>query len=175
MRVTLIAVQSLDGFITKHATSGSAFASLADQNHLRKALADFDCSVMGAETYRTARALIRDHMRAPRLRTVLTRTPQNFAADVRPGILEFSSAFPIELLNDLSARGHQRCALLGGAQIHSLFLKAGLVDELWLTIEPMLFGMGTPLIAEAVDIRLKRLSTENLTADTALLKYEVLR
>jgi len=175
MRVTLIAAQSLDGFITKHATPGSAFASAADQLHLRKALANFDCSVMGAETYRTARELIRDRMRAPRLRMVLTRTPQNFSADIRPGILEFSSASPAELLSDLAARGHQRCALLGGAQIHSLFLKAGLVNELWLTIEPMLFGSGMPLVAEAVDIRLKRLSTESLTADTALMKYEVLR
>jgi dihydrofolate reductase len=175
MRVTLIAVQSLDGFITKHSTPGSAFASPADQSHLRKALADFDCSVMGAETYRTARELIRDRMRAPRLRIVLTRTPQNFAADVRPGLLEFSSASPVELLSDLAARGHQRCALIGGAQIHSLFLKANLVNELWLTIEPLLFGGGTPLVDDAVDIRLKRLSTENLTADTTLVKYEVLR
>jgi hypothetical protein len=54
MRVTLIAVQSLDGFITKHATPGSDFASLADQVHLRSALAGFDCSVMGAETYLTS-------------------------------------------------------------------------------------------------------------------------
>jgi dihydrofolate reductase len=175
MRVTLIAVQSLDGFITKHATPGSAFASAADQNHLRKTLVDFDCSVMGAETYRTTRDWIRERMRAPRMRIVLTRTPQNFAPDARSGVLEFSAASPIDLLKELSARGHQRCALLGGAQIYSLFLKAALVDELWLTIEPCLFGAGTPLVSEALDIRLRHLSTENLTADTALSKYEVLR
>ncbi|ATC65756.1 deaminase [Nibricoccus aquaticus] len=175
MRVTLIAAQSLDGFITKHAAPGSDFASSADQVHLRNALAGFDCSVMGAETYRTARTQIRERLTPPRLRTVLTRSPQNFAADTLPGLLEFSSASPAQLLADLSARALRRCALLGGAQIHSLFLNSHLIDELWLTVEPALFGRGTPLLAQATDTRLRLLSQEKLAADTILLKYEVLR
>lgn len=175
MRVTLIAVQSLDGFITKHATPGSDFASPADQAHLRNALAGFDCSVMGAETYRTARELIRERMTSPRLRTVLTRSPQTFVADTLSDRLEFSAAAPRQLLADLSARGLSQCALLGGAQIHSLFLNACLVDELWLTVEPVLFGRGTPLLAQSADTRLRLLSDQKLAAGTLLLKYEVLR
>jgi dihydrofolate reductase len=175
MRVTLIAVQSLDGFITKHATPGSDFASPADQEHLRNTLAGFDCSVMGAETYRTAREQIRARLTSPRLRTVLTRSPQTFLADTVPDRLEFSSASPAQLLADLGARSLHHCALLGGAQIHSLFLNAQLVNELWLTIEPVLFGQGTPLLANATDTRLRFLSEEKLAADTLLLKYEVIR
>jgi dihydrofolate reductase len=175
MRVTLIAVQSLDGFITKHATPGSDFASPADQVHLRSALAGFDCSVMGAETYRTSRELIRERMIAPRLRIVMSRTPEKFAADTLPGRLEFSSSTPAELLTSLQSRGHRACALLGGAQMHSLFLNAGLVNELWLTIEPLLFGRGTRLLADSADLRLSLLSEQRLAADTLLLKYEVLR
>ncbi len=175
MRVTLIAAQSLDGFITKHDTPGSYFASPADQAHLRNALAGFDCSVMGAETYRVARTQIRERLTSPRLRTILTRSPQAFAADTLPGLLEFSSASPAQLLSALSARGLRRCALLGGAQIHSLLLNARLIDELWLTVEPVLFGRGTPLLAQATDTRLRLLTEEKLAADTLLLKYEVLR
>jgi dihydrofolate reductase len=174
MRITLIAAQSLDGFITKHTTPGSDFASAADQAHLRASLAGFDCSVMGAETYRTARTLIRDRLSPPRLRVVLSRTPATLAADTVPGLLEFSSAAPASLIADLEARGHRSCALLGGAQIHSLFLRAGLVNELWLTIEPVLFGHGTPLLAGKTDTRLRLLADEALSGDTRLLKYEVL-
>ena len=175
MRVTLIAAQSLDGFISKHDIPGSDFASTADQTHLRASLAAFDCSIMGAETYRTSRTQIRERMTSPRLRIVLTRCPQAFSADALPGRLEFSSASPQKLLAELRARGLGCCALLGGAQIHSLFLAAALIDELWLTVEPLLFGRGTPLLSSPADTRLRLRSEEKLAADTLLLKYEVLR
>jgi dihydrofolate reductase len=174
MRITLIAAQSLDGFITKHDTPGSAFASAEDQAHLRSALAGFDCSIMGAKTYRIARDQIRRHLSAPRRRIVLTRTPDAHASDAVPGLLEFSAARPARLLADLAAQGCSRCALLGGAQIHSLFLQAGLVNELWLTLEPVLFGAGTPLLSEPTDTRLRLLADEALSLNTRLMKYEVL-
>lgn len=174
MKITLIAAQSLDGFIAKHDVPGSAFASAADQAHLRQALAGFDCSVMGAETYRTSRSLIRERMTKPRLRVVLSRSPGVLKLDEIPGTLEFSSASPADLVTSLTSRGHRQCALLGGAQIHSLFLKANLVHELWLTIEPLLFGRGVSLLAEQTDTRLRLIANEALSSDTRLLKYEVL-
>jgi dihydrofolate reductase len=171
MRLTLIAAQSLDGFITRHDSPGSGFASAEDQAFLRSALRGFDCCIMGGETYRTAREAIRVSLMPERLRIVLTRTPGHFDDDSVPGKLEFTSASPAQLVADLRQRGLQRCAILGGAQIHSLFLEAGLVDELWLTIEPMLFGGGTPLIARRASTKLTLLASENLAPSTLLLKY----
>jgi len=173
MRLTLIAAQSLDGYITRHDTPGSAFASDADRAFFREALRDFDCCVMGGETYRTARDMIRALLMPERLRIVLTRTPEQFATDTVSGKLEFASTQPAQLITGLGARGFLRCAILGGAQIHSLFLEAGLVDELWLTIEPLLFGGGTPLLARRTSTRLKLIARENLSAETLLLKYRV--
>jgi riboflavin biosynthesis pyrimidine reductase len=57
-----------------------------------------------------------------------------------------------------------------------LFLAAGLVDEIWLTVEPLLFGGGTPLLAARVDVRLELLASEKLNAaGTLLLRYRVVR
>jgi len=173
MRITLLAVQSLDGFITRHDTSGSAFASAADKTHLRNALARFDCCVMGGTTYRLERARRPDRPLPARLQIVLTRSPDTFATETIPGRLEFTAASVPDLVTALRVRGMKNCALLGGSQIHSLFLGARLVDELWLTIEPRLFGNGTPLIAHRDDISLKFLSQQALTADTLVLKYVV--
>ncbi len=175
MRLTLIAVQSLDGFITKHDTPGSAFASSADQAHLSRALKNFDFSIMGGETYRQTRAFIRERMTHPRLRGILTRQPGAYADDVLPGTLEFFSTPPRELLASFAARGLNNGALLGGAQMHSLFLDAGLIDEIWLTVEPVLFGSGTPLLIQKTDTRLRLLGSENLSGHTLLLRYEVQR
>ncbi len=173
MRLTLIAAQSLDGFITRHDTPGSDFASAEDRAFFRAALRDFDCCVMGGETYRTARESIRATLMPERLRLVLTRTPAHFNNDSVPGKMEFTARPPAQLVHELHQRGLQHCAILGGAQIHSLFLEAGLIDELWLTIEPLLFGRGTPLLAMRTSTKLTLLSSEQLAPSTLLLKYRV--
>ena len=177
MQVTLIAVQSLDGCITRHGMPGAGFASGADQAHFRAALRQFDCSVMGRATYETLHQNGTLPPAPGRRRIVLTRSPERFIAGDRRGLdgPEFSAAAPAEIVARLRADGHRACAVLGGGQIHSLFLEAGLVDELWLTIEPRLFGGGTRLIAGPADVRLRLQSHELLGEDVLLLKYAVVR
>jgi dihydrofolate reductase len=175
MKVTLIAAQSLDGFITFHGVPGSAFTSAADKQYFSRALGEFDCRVMGAGTYRTAREITRRAAAQGALTLVVTRNPEAFAADVLPGQLEFTAQQPPEILAALSARHCSRCALIGGSEMHAVFLKAGAVDELWLTIEPRLFGKGKPLVGGALDVKLELLSNEALSAQTLLLKYRVLK
>lgn len=171
MHIILLAVQSLDGFITQHDLPGAGFASAEDQAHFKEALRTCDCSVMGAETYRTSRDVIRSNLTAARLRIVITRAPERHAADGVPGALEFTAAEPEAVAADLRGRGLRRCALLGGGAINAAFVAGNLVDELWLTIEPRLFGGGTPLLREAVDARLTLRSCHPLNPDTLLLKY----
>jgi riboflavin biosynthesis pyrimidine reductase len=109
------------------------------------------------------------------LRVIMTRSSGRYSADAVPGRLEFTQAAPQAIADDLRTRGFRHCALLGGSQVHSLFLAAGLVDEIWLTVEPALFGAGTPLLAHEADVRLELDATEKLGASTLLLKYRVLR
>jgi dihydrofolate reductase len=172
MRIVLIAAQSLDGFITQQDTPGSDFTSQADKTFFRDALRAFDCSISGANCYRATRDGYRRSLGShKRLNLVLTRNPSHFEPDVVPDGIEFRQATAQQLRDELVARGRGHCALLGGSQIYRLFLDAKLVDELWLTLEPRLFGSGTPLVAGACDFRLKLISTEALSTDVLLLKY----
>jgi dihydrofolate reductase len=176
MHTTLVAAQSLDGFITRHDTPGTAFTSAADKAHFSEMLATFDCSILGGETYRVARDFIRKRLTLNRRRIVLTRSPARWVSDAVLGALEFSAESPIILGQRLTAAGCQRCALLGGAQIHHLYLEAGLVDEVLLTIEPRLFGRGTPLIPQQIDITLTLVSVAPLgDSDSLLVRYRVNR
>jgi riboflavin biosynthesis pyrimidine reductase len=175
MRIVLIAAQSLDGFIAKPGQPGTAFTSPEDKARFRAMVADFDVTVFGGSTYRVSREAIRAQTPGRPLRIVLTRAPDRYAAEAFPGRLEFTSAPPAAIVHDLGARGFSRCALLGGSQIHSLFLAAGLVEEIWLTIEPLLFGAGTPLLADPAGTRLELQSLEKLGTSTLLAKYNVLR
>jgi dihydrofolate reductase len=175
MHLVLIAAQSLDGYITKHAEPGTAFTSPEDKSFFRSALPDFDVYFFGGETYRVSGDYIRERMPGTALRVVLTRTPERYTAEAGPGRVEFTDAAPAALVDQLAARGLRRGAILGGSQIHSLFLEAGLVDELWLTVEPVLFGQGTPLLHAPAEVPLEFRAMERLSANTLLLKYGVPR
>ena len=176
MRVVLVAAQSLDGFITRHEQPGTAFTSPEDRRWFPACLREFDCCVLGATTYRESRAAILAELpQAQRRRVVLTRDPDDFAADAQPGLLEFTSDAPGAVLARLSAAGLSRCALLGGGEINGLFLDAGFVDEAWITVEPRLFGGGRPLAAGRRDLRLHLLESERLGPDVLLLRYAITR
>lgn len=176
MQVTLIAAQSLDGYITQHDIKGTAFTSPEDKAHFAETLFGFDASIMGGETYRVARDFIRTRLTASRCRYVLTRNPDAYRADQASRELEFTDSEPAALIAALRARGHQKCALLGGAQIHSLFLNASLVDRLMVTIEPRLFGGGTPFLSMPADVSLTLKTHGRLgNGHTLVVEYEVLK
>jgi riboflavin biosynthesis pyrimidine reductase len=61
--------------------------------------------------------------------------------------------------------------LLGGATINRLFLEAGLVDRIWMTLEPEIFGTGRRLVDGPVDGRFCLDETKSLGDSTVLLKY----
>jgi riboflavin biosynthesis pyrimidine reductase len=53
-------------------------------------------------------------------------------------------------------------------------LRANLVDEILLTVEPKIFGPGVPLLAEfAGEARLELREVKRLNAQTILLRYVV--
>ncbi|MEX2381889.1 MAG: dihydrofolate reductase family protein [Opitutales bacterium] len=172
MEIILIAAISLDGFITKHDTPGSSFVSKEDRHYFRSVLPDFDCCILGAGSYRASRKWIREKMIPEALRVVLTRTPESFEEDEHPGSLEFTKKAPGDLVADLKHRGYRRCALLGGGRVYGEFLRSELVDLLWLTLEPRIFGEGTPLCRGRSDLSFELVSTEKLADHTLLLKYK---
>ena len=85
----------------------------------------------------------------------------------------FTDLPPAELLEDLAQKGYQEAAICGGASIYTMFLKAGLVDTLYLTIEPKLFGQGVNLLTEKLDLNLELREVKRLDERVVLLKYAV--
>lgn len=85
--------------------------------------------------------------------------------------MEFTDRPPEAVIKDLSRRGKRNTILLGGATLNRLFLEADLVDRLWLTLEPVVFGAGRRLVDGPVVSRFVFDSVENLDPSTLLLKY----
>ncbi len=176
MKVIMVMVTTLNGKITRGDNPDvSAFASKEDAALFHALKEHNRCYIMGAETFEASRTKIM--LRKGKLRVVMTHTPDKYKAEAVPGRLEFTSAAPGELLERLQKRGHRRVLLLGGATMNRIFLEAGLVDEIWVTVEPFVFGKGRNLVVGgAVEVSLRLISIERLNkAGTLHIRYKVLK
>lgn len=151
MHVVLFAAQSLDGWITRRHEPGDAFASAADKAHFREAIRPCDACVMGSATYAQGKERMRPAAFPALRRVIWTRSPSTpeRMAEAVPGVLEFTSETPVETVARLRADGRHRCAVLGGGQVNAAWLAAGLVDEVCVTVESWIFGVGVPLAGVA--------------------------
>jgi dihydrofolate reductase len=173
MITVLIAVVTLDGCITRHDQPGAqGWASPEDQAHFRSSTASCDVRIFGSGTYIPDREAFQRSAKAGVRKIVLTSEPDRFANDTVPGQLEFTSESPADLVRQLRSEGHLRCAVLGGGRVYGSFLAEGLIDEMELTVEPLVFGSGVRLAGDQpIDQRFALSSIDKLNDSTLLLRY----
>lgn len=83
----------------------------------------------------------------------------------------FTDAEPREIRALLEARRHTEAVIIGGTATVDAFMDAGLVDELILVVEPVLFGRGRPLLSRDLDRRLALLDVKQVNQNTVQLHY----
>lgn len=175
MKVVLAAVISVDGKITHGSLPGtSEWTSVADKKYFARLIAGSDAIVMGSRTYATARKNIK--ISPKRLRIVLTRNPRRYRKYEVPGQLEFSNDSPSAIIRRLFRQKHQRVLVAGGGEINALFLKANLVQHIYLTVEPKIFGTGKNIVYPIKMFKdLQLISVRRLNRQgTLLLQYDVM-
>jgi dihydrofolate reductase len=156
---------TVDGMIARDHAHFPDWTCRADKQMFKQLTQKAGVVIFGSRTFDTIGRVL-----PGRLNVVLTRHPERY----RPGKnLLFFSDSPERLIDELEKQGYQEAILAGGAIINTLFIKPELVDEILLTISPKLFGQGVPLFAERMDLDLRLISTQQLEADTILLRYGV--
>jgi dihydrofolate reductase len=142
MRVLLLAALTLDGKLARTHVDFVNWSSREDKRLFMHTTKDAGVLILGHNTYKTFPAPL-----PGRLHIVLTRAPAEQTPI--PGVVEFTNADPRAILDGLAARGYTTAVLGGGGTINRLFLAADLVDEIWLTVEPVIFGTGVALFEGA--------------------------
>ena len=90
--------------------------------------------------------------------------------------VEYISGTPSEVMKDIGQKGYSECVLAGGSITNDAFVSAGLVDEVIVTIYPLLFGNGMRLLsADNCDIQLVLLETKEIGDGVVRNKYKVLK
>jgi len=80
---------------------------------------------------------------------------------------------PKNVLKKLEKMGYKSAILGGGAFLNTQFLKKKLINEIWLTIEPKIFGKGLGVFGGDFDVDLGLFGIDKLNKNTILLKYKV--
>lgn len=173
MEVFLIAAQTIDGFIARHQDDRSFdWTSAEDKQFYVSKIKEADAIVIGRTSFST-------FSRYPKNSRwlIYTSQPAKFV-NPKPEVIraEATNEDSAALIERLKNEGCHKIAITGGSTIYSMFLTAGLVDTLYLTIEPVIFGKGVKLFSsELKNLPLKLASTQQLSDHTIVLKYAVTR
>jgi len=174
MRITMVMLSTVDGRTTKgNDPNIYTWTSLEDQKYFFTLINESNAIVMGAKTYEAVSSRIK--LEEKKLRTVLTHYPKKYSSHTVEGQLEFSNETPEQLVKRLSVIGYKKILLVGGSIINGLFLKHNLVDELYLTVEPKIFGIGKNIVdGELLNVNLQLTSIKKINkTGTILLKYVI--
>ncbi len=166
MRVFIIASLTADGFIGLNANHlSTTWTSSEDTKFFVKMSKQAGIVVMGSRTFATLN-------RALPGRRLIIYTPQ--PDDINIEGVETTRENPIALVKRLAKEGASAIAIAGGASIYAMFMASGVVDELYLTIEPIIFGHGISLFNKDLPVtKLTLLDQQQLNPNTLLLHYLV--
>nr|AIA15412.1 RibD C-terminal domain protein [uncultured bacterium] len=165
LRVILLAAITADGKMARNTSHLSDWTSPEDKRVFVAESKRAGVVILGNNTFKTLPRPL-----PGRLHIVLTTSTAD-KTDI-PGVVEYTSNPPGAIVADLAARGYSSAVLAGGAQINTLFLAHNMVDEIWLTVEPIVFGTGVHVFeGAAFDQRLRLISLEQLNQNTFLAKY----
>jgi dihydrofolate reductase len=172
MKTILVFVQTLDGKITKgNDPHVFRWTSKEDQAYFKNIWNTSTLLVMGSGTF--------DHdpikPNPDNHLLIMTSRPERYKEREVKGQLEFTSESPREVHERFDKAGYEQITVVGGAHIAGSFLADGLIDEIWLTIEPKIFGEGINFVTgKALDVSLQLVKLEKVNEQgTLILKYAV--
>lgn len=140
LTVDLVLVSSLNGRLTNADEPSYLWASAEDQVWFEDFKQRHQAIVMGSQTYLSARQQI--NLSPLLLRVVMSSEPKRYEAEQVLGQLEFSQLSPALVLEMLQQRGFDSIMVAGGGQLAAAFLRAGLITDLYLTLEPLYVAGG---------------------------------
>ena len=174
MKTILIFVSSLDGKVTKWGEPNvRSWSSHQDQDYYKKVWNESRLIIMGSATFNAD-----TFSPSPNhLIIVMTSQPDRYKSFEVPGQMEFTNETPVELSSRFTKNDQEKMLVIGGPHVATSFLQEKLVDELWLTIEPRIFGIGQNFATDAkLDIDLRLIQSEKVNEQgTMITKYAVLK
>lgn len=178
-KASVFVATSLDGFIARSdgnidwLNQANATVPMGEDCGYATFMSSVDTIVMGRNTFEQV-LTFDDWPYGDRQVVVLSKTRIVIPNALREKV-SVSSELPLVLVDRLSAAGAQHLYIDGGQTIQN-FLRSGLIQEMTITVIPILLGEGKPLFGPlASDILLQNISTHAYPFGFVQSKYRVLK
>lgn len=152
MKIILIAAQSLDGFIAQERQQiSTSWTSEADRHFFAQKTKEIGVMIMGQTTFATIGKPLPE--RTTIMLTQQTSYPggqdlSQYHPGDKGGLYLTAGRSEPQVLDFLQQKQLPQLALCGGASVYQKFLSHDWVDELYLSIEPIVFGSGLRLFPD---------------------------
>lgn len=166
IRFVAFVASTVDGRISLTERYLPGWTSEEDKSFFQKSLSQFDAVVVGRNTYLAAENRLRK-----RNAFVLTSRSKTIE---REGTVTFVNPANVNLAKLF--QDYKNIAVLGGGAVYRFMLENGFLDEIFVTIEPLIFGRGKEMFMGGTKtVQVKLLSIKRLnSAGTILLHYKIL-
>lgn len=166
MKVILVAAVTVNGMIAEKVDQSSLdWTSKEDLQFFIKKSKEAGVVIMGTKTFFTLKNPLKD-----RLMVVLSYEPEK--QPPHDGVVYMNKS-PQEVVEWLESEGYDQVVLAGGGSVYSQYLQAGLVNEMFLTVEPYLFGEGIPLATGFDRKKMKLVESKQIGENSVLMHYKL--
>lgn len=135
MKVALYMAISIDGYIARQ-DGDSDWVSEVDSKIFEKKIEEAGCIVVGRKTF----GQYYDDLYPVESVTNIILTNDETRQDKNENVIFVPS--PKEALQVAEQKGHNKVLLIGGGHVNGAFIQENLIDEVFLSVHPLVLGEG---------------------------------
>ena len=165
-------MQSLDGIIARSIDDDLSWGSSEDKKLYKKFTTEFGTVIVGSTTFEQMPKIAFKN----RLCIVLTRDKSKYSEYLDNPSFVFLEPNPIEVLKYLEGLNLDKAVIIGGSKINNMFLQANLVDGIFVTLAPRIFGNQVKIFGDLnLNVELELKTFEKISENELLLNYKVIK
>lgn len=171
MKVTLYMATTVNGFIAKE-NDDTTWVTETEWESFSGMIKKHGNMIIGRRTYEIM--LKNDEFNRSKLNEIKTVVLTSESIKINNPKFVSVAKSPQQALNLL--REFKTIMVCGGGGLNASFMKENLVDEIYLDIEPIIFGKGIQLFADAdFQVKLELIDTKQLSPNELQVHYRVLK
>jgi dihydrofolate reductase len=168
MRLIAYPAVSIDGFIADNRGECYSWIDPVDEEDYKKAVRRAGCRIMGRKTYEQ----YKDEMpKNDDFVTYVYTSSDKYKDQER---IKFVSGSLEDVVRGIEGSGFKELIVTGGGELNGGLMSAGLVDEIILSVHPIILGGGIKVFGSYnLDARLKLLATKIRPSGVVVSGYRV--
>ena len=169
MRIILVMAVTADGKIGKNSHHFPNWTSKEDMRFFVEISKKHKVVIVGENTFKTFKKPLKG-----RLNVVFCKNKPKQKIEQEIENVMWTSGPVKPVLKKLEKMGYKSAILGGGAYLNTLFLREKLINEMYISINPKIFGDGLSLFNKPFEADLKLVEIKKLNKDGFVVKYKVI-